>query len=152
MLLLPAVHAACRRQVFRTRLPAVPLGVLCKRTARCACPACLPRNALLQPLRRALPLRSRGAGAEAQALRLVSQTFESKEALAAGAAVLAASIAAKSPLAVVGTKRVLLHQRWVAGRRGASGARDAGVQRAAACCWRADVLRLAAGLVVKRTV
>ncbi|PSC71310.1 enoyl-hydratase [Micractinium conductrix] len=50
-------------------------------------------------------------GAEAQALRLVSQTFESKEALAAGAAVLAASIAAKSPLAVVGTKRVLLHQR-----------------------------------------
>lgn len=51
------------------------------------------------------------AGAEAKSLHLVSQTFADPPALLAGALALARSIAAKSPLAVVGTKRVLLHQR-----------------------------------------
>ncbi|KAL4420848.1 hypothetical protein ABPG75_010504 [Micractinium tetrahymenae] len=50
-------------------------------------------------------------GTEAKALHLVSRTFPTQQALMAGAAALARSIAAKSPLAVVGTKRVLLHQR-----------------------------------------
>ncbi|KAL4451252.1 hypothetical protein ABPG77_009324 [Micractinium sp. CCAP 211/92] len=50
-------------------------------------------------------------GAEARALHLVSRTFPTQQALMAAAAALARSIAAKSPLAVVGTKRVLLHQR-----------------------------------------
>lgn len=51
------------------------------------------------------------AGTEARELRLVSQTFKSQDALMAGAAALARAIAAKSPLAVAGTKRVLLYQR-----------------------------------------
>lgn len=51
------------------------------------------------------------SGAEAKQLRLVSQTYASQEALLAGANAMARAIAAKSPLAVCGTKRVLLYQR-----------------------------------------
>lgn len=50
-------------------------------------------------------------GAEAKQLHLVSQTFADQQALLAGALALARNLAAKSPLAVVGSKRVLLHQR-----------------------------------------
>ena len=41
----------------------------------------------------------------------MSQTFRDHDALLAGAAALARSIAGRSPLAVCGTKRVLLYQR-----------------------------------------
>lgn len=51
------------------------------------------------------------AGMEAKELRLVSQAYPSQEALMAGATAMARAIAAKSPLAVCGTKRVLLYQR-----------------------------------------
>lgn len=54
-------------------------------------------------------------GAEAKQLRLVSQTYASQEALLAGANAMARAIAAKSPLAVCGTKRVLLYQRRAEG-------------------------------------
>ena len=48
----------------------------------------------------------------------MSQAYESQEALVAGATAMARAIAAKSPLAVCGTKRVLLYQRRVCGVRG----------------------------------
>ncbi|KAI7839926.1 hypothetical protein COHA_006320 [Chlorella ohadii] len=51
------------------------------------------------------------SGMEAKELRLVSQAYPSQEALMAGATAMARAIAAKSPLAVCGTKRVLLYQR-----------------------------------------
>jgi enoyl-CoA hydratase/carnithine racemase len=51
------------------------------------------------------------SGAEAKELRLVSQSYKSQEALMAAANAMARTIAAKSPLAVCGTKRVLLYQR-----------------------------------------
>lgn len=59
------------------------------------------------------------AGGEAKQLRLVSQTYASQEALLAGANAMARVIAAKSPLAVCGTKRVLLYQRRAEGMWGA---------------------------------
>lgn len=45
----------------------------------------------------------------------MSQSYQSQEALMAGATAMAGAIAAKSPLAVCGTKRVLLYQRRAAG-------------------------------------
>lgn len=53
----------------------------------------------------------RPAGTEARELRLVSRVLPDRRTLLAEAHALAAGIAAKSPLAVVGTKRVLLYQR-----------------------------------------
>jgi enoyl-CoA hydratase/carnithine racemase len=44
---------------------------------------------------------------------LVSRCFDSREGLMAGVLAAAAAIAAKSPLAVAGTKSGLLHTRWV---------------------------------------
>lgn len=65
-----------------------------------------------KPLSTLNPLFYR-AGTEAKSLRLVSHTYPDREALLAGALAMARGIAAKSPLAVVGTKRVLLFQRWM---------------------------------------
>ena len=48
---------------------------------------------------------------EAKAIGLVTELFPDVAALHAAAASTAASIAAKSPLAITGTKRVLLHSR-----------------------------------------
>ena len=50
-------------------------------------------------------------GAEAQAIGLVNRIFESPEALLAGVREIAASIAAKSPLAIRGTKEMLNYGR-----------------------------------------
>ena len=58
----------------------------------------------------ALTARQLGA-AEALALRLVSAVHPDAASLLAAAARTAAGIAARSPLAVAGTKRVLLHTR-----------------------------------------
>lgn len=55
------------------------------------------------------------SGIEAVSLGLVSTCYDSREALMAGVLAAAASIAARSPLAVAGTKAVLLHTRWVTG-------------------------------------
>lgn len=57
------------------------------------------------------PPRMCPAGAEAKELRLVSQTYKGQEELLAAATALAQQLAAKSPLALAGTKRVLLYQR-----------------------------------------
>ena len=43
---------------------------------------------------------------------LVTEVFPDAAALQAAAAKTAAVMAAKSPLAITGTKRVLLHSRW----------------------------------------
>lgn len=51
------------------------------------------------------------SGSEAQALHLVSATFPDRATLMQGAEAVASDIAGKSPLAVTGTKRVLLHAR-----------------------------------------
>jgi enoyl-CoA hydratase len=48
---------------------------------------------------------------EAQAIGLVNQVFDTPEALTAGVAAVAASIAAKSPLAIRGTKEMLNYGR-----------------------------------------
>lgn len=50
-------------------------------------------------------------GPEAQAMRLVNRCFESDEALADGVTALARTLAAKSPLALRGTKHMLNHAR-----------------------------------------
>ncbi|XP_058103044.1 delta(3,5)-Delta(2,4)-dienoyl-CoA isomerase, peroxisomal-like [Magnolia sinica] len=50
-------------------------------------------------------------GAEAKELGLVSRVFASKEEMEEGVRVIAEAIAAKSPLAVTGTKQVLLRSR-----------------------------------------
>jgi len=55
------------------------------------------------------------SGAEAQQLGLVSRCYDSREGLMQGVVSLAQQIAAKSPLAVAGTKAVLLHTRCVGG-------------------------------------
>ena len=44
---------------------------------------------------------------------VMGQCFDSREGLLEAVLQVAASIAAKSPLAVAGTKSVLLHTRWV---------------------------------------
>lgn len=49
--------------------------------------------------------------AEARSVGLVNRVFESREALAAGVAEIAAAIAAKSPLAIRGTKEMILYAR-----------------------------------------
>jgi len=51
------------------------------------------------------------SGAEAKSLHLVTSLFPTKKALLQGAEEAARALAAKSPLAVVGTKRMLLYQR-----------------------------------------
>lgn len=48
---------------------------------------------------------------EAKAIGLVTEVFPDMAALQAAAAEAAAAMAAKSPLAITGTKRVLLHSR-----------------------------------------
>ena len=48
---------------------------------------------------------------EAKAIGLVTEVFPDAAALQAAAAEAAASMSAKSPLAITGTKRVLLHSR-----------------------------------------
>ncbi|KAK0574646.1 hypothetical protein LWI29_026651 [Acer saccharum] len=53
----------------------------------------------------------RFSGSEAKELGLVSRVFVSKEELEEGVRVVAEGIAAKSPLAVTGTKAVLLRSR-----------------------------------------
>ncbi|KAK4486051.1 hypothetical protein RD792_008714 [Penstemon davidsonii] len=53
----------------------------------------------------------RFSGSEAKELGLVSRVFSNKESLEEGVAQIAEDIAAKSPLAVVGTKRVLIQSR-----------------------------------------
>ena len=58
----------------------------------------------------ALTARTIGA-AEAKALGLVSEVFPDAAALHAAVEAVAASMAARSPLAITGTKRVLLHSR-----------------------------------------
>lgn len=50
-------------------------------------------------------------GEEAEKLGLVSRCYDSREQLMAAVVQLAAGIAAKSPLAVAGTKSILLHTR-----------------------------------------
>jgi hypothetical protein len=50
-------------------------------------------------------------GAEAEKLGLVSRCYDSRQQLMAAVVELAAGIAAKSPLAVAGTKSTLLHTR-----------------------------------------
>ncbi|MBS3996897.1 MAG: crotonase/enoyl-CoA hydratase family protein [Hydrogenophaga sp.] len=50
-------------------------------------------------------------GPEAQAMRLVNRCFESDEALADGVTAVARTLAAKSPLALRGTKHMLNHAR-----------------------------------------
>ena len=50
---------------------------------------------------------------EARAMGLVTEVFPDVAALQAAAMKYAVAIAAKSPLAVTGTKRVLLHSRSV---------------------------------------
>jgi len=49
--------------------------------------------------------------AEAQSIGLVNKVYESREALQAGVRELAASIAAKSPLSIRGTKEMLNYSR-----------------------------------------
>jgi enoyl-CoA hydratase/carnithine racemase len=44
-------------------------------------------------------------------MRLVSQSFPDKQSMMARVEALAADIAGKSPLAITGTKRILLHAR-----------------------------------------
>ena len=51
------------------------------------------------------------SGTEAAALRLVNRTFESREALVAGVREIAATIAAKSPLSIRGTKEMITYAR-----------------------------------------
>ena len=51
------------------------------------------------------------SGAEALSLGLVSRTFADAAALLEGAGQAARALAARPPLALAGTKRVLLHQR-----------------------------------------
>jgi len=51
------------------------------------------------------------SGTDAKSIHLVSRTFLSLEALLQGAEGLARSLATKSPLALVGTKKMLLYQR-----------------------------------------
>jgi enoyl-CoA hydratase/carnithine racemase len=52
--------------------------------------------------------------AEAQALRLVGgPLYDTPQQLAAGVVAAAKQLAAKPALAVRGTKRILLHTRWV---------------------------------------
>ncbi|KAL2543396.1 delta-3 [Abeliophyllum distichum] len=53
----------------------------------------------------------RFSGLEAKELGLVTKVFDSKEAMEDGVAAIAEGIASKSPLAVVGTKRVLIQSR-----------------------------------------
>ncbi|KAG8390341.1 hypothetical protein BUALT_Bualt01G0073500 [Buddleja alternifolia] len=53
----------------------------------------------------------RFSGLEAKELGLVNRVFSSKEALEEGVAEIADCIAAKSPIAVIGTKRVLIQAR-----------------------------------------
>ncbi|KAK6116613.1 hypothetical protein DH2020_049719 [Rehmannia glutinosa] len=53
----------------------------------------------------------RFSGLEAKELGLVTRLFSNKEALEKGVAEIAEGIAAKSPLAVIGTKRVLIQSR-----------------------------------------
>ena len=55
---------------------------------------------------------------EAKSLSLVSQVFPDRQALFDAAEALAKQIASKSPLAVTGTKRVLLHTRYAARQSG----------------------------------
>ena len=52
------------------------------------------------------------AAAEALAIGLVSKVLPDDESLMSHAENIAAQLAAKSPLAVTGTKRVLLHARY----------------------------------------
>lgn len=52
-------------------------------------------------------------GQEAAHLGLVSRCFDNRDQMMSGVLQLAGQIAAKSPLAVAGTKAVLLHTRWV---------------------------------------
>jgi enoyl-CoA hydratase/carnithine racemase len=51
------------------------------------------------------------SGADALRYNLVSQTFPTEDLLLEGALEVAKKLAAKSPLALLGTKRMLLHQR-----------------------------------------
>ncbi len=53
----------------------------------------------------------RFTAAEAREMRLVNQVFDSREALAAGVRELAATIAAKSPLAIRGSKEMITYAR-----------------------------------------
>jgi len=53
----------------------------------------------------------RVTAAEAREMRLVNQVFDSREALQAGVRELAATIAAKSPLAIRGTKEMITYAR-----------------------------------------
>jgi enoyl-CoA hydratase/carnithine racemase len=63
-------------------------------------------------LARELAYTGRAVGAaEAREMRLVNRVFDTREALVAGVAEVAATIAAKSPLAVRGTKEMLLYAR-----------------------------------------
>jgi enoyl-CoA hydratase/carnithine racemase len=50
-------------------------------------------------------------GAEAREMRLVNQVFDSREALEAGVRAIAATIAAKSPLSIRGTKEMITYAR-----------------------------------------
>jgi enoyl-CoA hydratase/carnithine racemase len=54
-------------------------------------------------------------GQEAERIGLVSRCYDSREGLMQAVLQVAAGIAAKSPLAMAGTKTVLLHTRWVGG-------------------------------------
>ena len=54
-------------------------------------------------------------------MHLVSRTYADQRGLMEGAMGMARLIAAKSPLAVAGTKRVLLQQRWGAKVQGEGG-------------------------------
>lgn len=61
---------------------------------------------------RELSLSARAfSGEEAYRMGLVSSTFDDQKALMNGALNIARGLAIKSPLALAGTKRVLLHQR-----------------------------------------
>lgn len=72
----------------------------------------LPKIVGNESLVRELAFTSRRfQAAEAKQLGLVTRIFDSKADAEAGALALAAEIAQKSPLAIVGTKRVLTHAR-----------------------------------------
>ena len=90
---LPQVYDGCCPKYMM--LPA-PDGQ-CRRPAGIARDLCLTGRAF--------------SGAEARELRLVGQVLPDREALLLAARTVALAIAAKSPLAVAGTKRVLLHKR-----------------------------------------
>lgn len=87
------------------------------------------------------------SGSEALSLKLVNACFQSREALLQNALHVAKELAAKSPLAVAGTKRMLLFQR---GRPVEQGLREVGLWNAATLPGNADIQEVFAARVEGR--